>query len=373
MTSPNAESTPSKRPPRDLAVDALRAVAIVAVVLNHSILAAVMRIAPFAGAVRWKLVSIGIVPFGVWVPPSIYHDLALNVVYTFHVPLFAFLAGYVTRTESALRPGFLRDRFVRLMVPYFAWLTIALALVCRSWKAFRILFTHGIYDMHTSGSLWFLYALFVCFVLFRLSLAASRDARFLLATAAFMVLVGAFPGLAPVRFGSDVVRLYPLLVLGHLLARSPRAQELLRRPTVWVPAGVAYAGLLALAWPPIAPSENALFTSGIPVLGAILAALARFGATASAIVFLWGAVRLLSGRAQALLAKLGSRTLGVYAAHSLLLGPLVLSGLPGTLPTPLAVVLLATGALTGGFAIALLAEKAAPTRLLLLGLPARKR
>ncbi len=45
-----------------------------------------------------------------------------NFIYSFHMPLFMFLAGCTAVISYRRKPtGYLKKRFVNIMVPYFAW------------------------------------------------------------------------------------------------------------------------------------------------------------------------------------------------------------------------------------------------------------
>lgn len=352
---------------RDIAVDALRALAILAVVLDHAILAAAMNPQPQPGFARWGLVTIGFVP-RVYVPDTIYHSVAINILYALHVPLFAFVSGYVIRVSSAMRKGFVKQRAIRLMLPYIAWLTIALALGTPTFKWFWSLWPRGLTEMHIQGALWFLYALFGASLLFRAALGISSNRRFLLLTAVATIVVYAFPGLPYFLRYADVLRLYPFLVAGHVLSRSPKALETLRRPTIWVSAGVFGVALAAATWPLMQPAQNFIYTSGIPLVSAVAYSALRFASTLCSIGFLWGAIRLVPQGALKAMSWLGTRTIGIYASHSLLIGPLYLA--MGSLqPYALRLMIVFAGSFIGSVIITVVAEKTAPSRLILLGEP----
>lgn len=87
---------------RDHRIDTLRGLAMVAVVVNHGILAASAHTSPVVDSVKWSLVSAGMANSGVWVDRSAYFNPTLNIAYTFHVALFAFAGGLLIKSEGTL-------------------------------------------------------------------------------------------------------------------------------------------------------------------------------------------------------------------------------------------------------------------------------
>jgi fucose 4-O-acetylase-like acetyltransferase len=93
-----------------------------------------------------------------------------DVIYSFHMPLFMFVSGYVYR--ATWRPtgyvAFIRKKFTRLMIPYFlvSILIISIKMITErglyvenpvSWTAFQEMF----YLPSAGYFLWFVYALFL--------------------------------------------------------------------------------------------------------------------------------------------------------------------------------------------------------------------
>lgn len=62
-------------------------------------------------------------PFEVYIPPALW---AVNgFIYTFHMPLFLFLSGYLVTLNTRSTVSYIRRRCVRLLIPYFALSIIA--------------------------------------------------------------------------------------------------------------------------------------------------------------------------------------------------------------------------------------------------------
>ena len=94
-----------------------------------------------------------------------------DVIYSFHMPLMFLLAGFLSQKVLRLdgigsRMGYIKDRFLRLMIPYFA-----IGLVYMPMKLVLSKYANRPYDIRTfwqilvgdnpDGGLWYLWALFV--------------------------------------------------------------------------------------------------------------------------------------------------------------------------------------------------------------------
>ena len=62
-------------------------------------------------------------PFDVYISPSLWK--IKDFIYTFHMPLFLFLSGYLVTYNTRPAGSYIRRRSVRLLVPYFALSIIA--------------------------------------------------------------------------------------------------------------------------------------------------------------------------------------------------------------------------------------------------------
>lgn len=132
---------------------------------------------------RAKGLAILLVVFGHLVangypPGNAWYDTAKDIVYSFHMPFFMYLSGYVFaltdkhRLEPARWPGFLRDRAARLLVPF---LLFGLLIVVGKYLSQFFLYVDdpprdllaGIQDLVVNTdrspalSVWYVYVLFV--------------------------------------------------------------------------------------------------------------------------------------------------------------------------------------------------------------------
>lgn len=62
-------------------------------------------------------------PFGVYIPPLFWKTN--DFIYTFHMPLFIFLSGYLMMGNTRPAGAYIRRRCVRLLVPYFVLSLVA--------------------------------------------------------------------------------------------------------------------------------------------------------------------------------------------------------------------------------------------------------
>ncbi len=310
-------------PGRDPFPDALKGFAIALVVLGHAIMHVGGQVASGPGTIE----LFPDVWFARW---ALTHPL-LSGVYTFHMPLFAFVSGFVLYRAvlPPLGPRIAR-RVTGLLVPYFAWFVVlywAGRLEGLVLEPFLPTLLRATYDVDTYGTLWFLYALFVSSVML-LVLTRLPGAGWTVPVSALLVIAStALPGLAtPVLALVHVRWLYPFLTLGYLAA--PYAALLDRHRALLAIAGTpAFAALAALRHPIHLPEESVIgslkpaLDELAPRLGSVAEVSLAYLTAFAGIVAAYGAYRLIaharSGTVLRASAWTGKRSLGVYAAHIL--------------------------------------------------------
>ena len=98
--------------------------------------------------------------------PAWHADVQDTVIYSFHMPLFFFLAGLFARRSLAKGTGvFLREKAATLVYPYFLWSVVSVALSVLAASAVNS--PQNIGAVLTLGTTpvfqyWFLYALAIC-------------------------------------------------------------------------------------------------------------------------------------------------------------------------------------------------------------------
>lgn len=355
---------------RDLGLDAARAIGILLVVLGHALIRSLDVVAPgSSGAVL--LSGIG----AVRMTPAA--DVALTIIYSFHMPLLAYVSGHAfSRSSVGYGARFIGRRASGLLVPFLAWLLVAWLIAGDLRLTALVSFVgHAILDPQSPGALWFLYALFGSAVVLALGMRLGGSDRMLVASALLVGVAGVLPlGAYSNIFGlSDVAWLYPFVVAGVLAARHRPALE----GAGWLaPLSVAvWAASLPLVWPVLVPGPRwwaADVVSAVGGLGplaplvpkALWAVVRVIGALAGTYATFAIATRM-RGIALGAAAWLGRRTLGVYATHGhvlLFLAPL-LAGASSSVRT---VGLFVVG-LAAALALTLALETTSVTRRVFLG------
>ena len=302
---------------RDPSVDALRGLAIVLVVLGHSILdtGAVLNGAP-------PMVNMG--PF--WVPLSTALSVPLNLLYAFHMPLFAFISGLVLWQPSKSSLGVqIKGRVRGLLVPYLAWFLVLYAI---DWTPHP---PGGVSSALLGAllgrdGLWYLYALFVCTVVV-LCLVHTRAARWMLpasALAAIAWATGRMIAVPDLFYFSSVLWIYPFVVLGYLAAPF-RARMLAQRWRVVVVSMAVFVPLFYLRYPEQVPrletinrlsmTARAAWVPGSGLLFQCAVALLPYLCGLAAIAAICALYLSRAGWLIGAQAWLGRKSLGIYATQ----------------------------------------------------------
>ncbi|TLM78883.1 MAG: acyltransferase, partial [Actinobacteria bacterium] len=230
---------------RDPHIDALRGLAILGVVLHHSILASAMSHVERAGTYLWTQVSVGY-PAGAFVPARALASAPLNVIVSVHLALFTVLAGYVTSERSLSARGHVLKRFRRLMVPYVAWLVvISLAVTGFSVRQAARMTLDGFVHPFALGGLWYLYALFLSSTALWVLAKVSTRGWWLIGASVLLALAPvALPRVALFRY-LGLAAYLPYLAVGHVTRRGGIELTAAKRPLVWLPALVVFTATLA--------------------------------------------------------------------------------------------------------------------------------
>lgn len=237
---------------------------------------------------------------------------AFTALSAFHVPLFMFVAGYVTRRAPNL--SWLRDRALRLLVPYAAWGCVQYVAYFRgqgpAW------FGRAAIDPAATNALWFLYVLFgCCLVLW----ATARTPGLTLAVAVACVVM---PQYVPVFGGQQVQLMFPFFAAGWLL----RERRVTGSP-VWFGFAALFA-LLLVTEPGVSPlwsspawveGLKSALPEAVRGTAALPLRIARVGLALSLCFgLLWVAglgVRAMGRRATSAVAAFGTLSLGIYCVH----------------------------------------------------------
>lgn len=347
---------------RDERIDALKCLAIVLVVIGHAVVYNGLFGEP----------SPTRVPIGTqWIERSTLDSVWLNIAYSFHMPLFAFASAFVLFGRERAPMDLVARRAVGLMLPFVVWTALAHLGPGQSVSGMIESVGHALLYPQSPGAVWFLYALFGCFVLFAVVRALGGRDRMLAASAVVAAAVIVAPIPAGNIFGVyDIAWLYPFFVMGYL---SSEHRGWLKEHNRALLAGGAllWLALLPVIWPVLVPEVNWWYPElrewlhardlfgGIVVLYA-----ARYLCAAAAIVALFQVYDRAHGRFLRWQAWVGRRTLGMYVTQ-----PIILATLSAHVTkSPLVLTLLT---LAGGLGITLVLERARLTRLVFLGQASR--
>lgn len=305
---------------RDLSIDALRGLAIILVVLGHAILD--------AGAVLhggYGMVNMG--PF--WIPLSTASNVWLSLVYSFHMPLFAFVSGLVMwrPRRSSLAAG-ITSRVRGLLVPYIAWFLVLYAV---NWSPHpKGGLVPALLDAALGrGGLWYLYALFVCTAVL-LIVERIPHGEWILPTSALAAIAcstGRIFTLPDVLYLTDVLRIYPFVVLGYMTGPF-RSNVFEHRWSVLAAGFAMFVPFFYLRYPIHVPSlepinrlpalmgaADAVGARTLGSAGPLLAALVPFLCASAAVAGFYGLYLALGEGVIKVQAWLGRKSLGIYAMH----------------------------------------------------------
>ena len=305
---------------RNKVIDALKGLAIILVVIGHAI--------PEAAAVSHGGRGLIEVFPQLWVPLRIARDPSFEAVYSFQMPLFAFLSGFVLWRPKPPEPKtFVRKRVSGLVVPYFAWFGVFFLVAMLFGSPYPQGFVRSLMNVAThspsQGGLWYLYALFVSSMLL-LAIVRTGWSRWLLPVSALLAAAAqTLPAVSGTTLlGAVVVSLtYPYVALGYMVASK---SELLPRVKGRLAIGgfLGFALVFSMIYPVDVPGTN-LTSRLVAGLGgpmqlriAFTQVLLYVGAVC-AIAAVVGIYHFASGRFLSTQAWLGRRTLGIYAMHGL--------------------------------------------------------
>lgn len=218
------------------AIDILRGILVICVVLGHAIQQYAGRLGPF-----WAEVN--------------------RIIYSFHMPAFVFVAGLcswrlVELSGVSEKLGHIRSRVVRLLVPYVVWGLVYFALRFVAADFARIHYRTDyawlfLFGYNPDGAMWFLWALFAATALVVPCAKLFTRAWFLAAVGVALLTALLFLPHFPSRYRALYVVPVYFLFLGLGLYVRPRVESLLKSPAraVWTAGfGLAAFVLVTFLW-----------------------------------------------------------------------------------------------------------------------------
>lgn len=316
---------------RDQAADALKGLAMTLVVLGHAVVTVSWAYHAGPGLVR--------LAGGWWVARELAYNVPLNFINAFHIPLFAFISGFLA-WRPVVRPMLdqLRRRSLGILVPYASWVVVNYFALVRPISTTGFAGYLGTAAINPWGGLWFLYALFVSYVVLLLVQRLPRHTWVLAAVAVVAMEATALPAAASHLLGfGDVLYILPFFAAGYLMA--PLAERIAAHK--WIVAAVAAVTcvvLFPMRFPVLGEDPNWIqvvthawgttlrVQYGVPGTRFLMAAIPpviRYGSSLAAIVAVFAVYQALKGPALDVQAWVGRRTLGIYAIHQMLLAVLL--------------------------------------------------
>lgn len=125
---------------RNVTIDVLKGITIILVVLGHVIQT-------------------------IYSPDSYDENWIFKIIYSFHMPLFIFISGYLAGFKKELTVKWIGSKALRLALPFLVWIPIDYLL--DGGRTFEGLVTtfQRLYKDPSDGGLWFLWVLFLCCII----------------------------------------------------------------------------------------------------------------------------------------------------------------------------------------------------------------
>jgi fucose 4-O-acetylase-like acetyltransferase len=250
------------------------------------------------------------------------HNLVFRFIYSFHMPLFMFVSGYVAALST--KPAdirFIWNKAIRLVLPFLAWHAARYVIFARYHDYGFVSYWHHLLlaPDHDHG-LWFLWVLFLCFCLLVPALRLERywgTAALALALVFSQFLPTRFAGLAMLKW------FFPFFIAGYILKR-----HLFRISWLWsLPLAAAFIPLAAIWERRDVPDIVTRVASKLSALHFEAAAnnipdWYRYLTPFAGIAFAFVLFRLVknSKKTVAFLSWLGVRSLTIYCAEFFFLG-----------------------------------------------------
>lgn len=246
------------------------------------------------------------------------------VIYAFHMPLFFFVSGYVAKklvTKPVAKTELLKQRSVRLMVPYCVWAIVYLPMKIVMADHVRFSGESKWYSFflgnNPDGQLWFLYVLFVVSVFMILFVTNKNITTF---TIMFMIVSMLAPFI-PFSISFTAISLnfslfqVEFFFLGTLLAVKNNYEKLTSNIYIFIFSIVAFVAYCVLLW---------INKNEIPIFQTTAAFCATY-------ICLFLCNLIANTKAKTPFVALGKKTMEIYMLH----GPLLVIGrivLPKLIP-----------------------------------------
>ena len=287
----------TKTATRDRRLDALKGYAIVCVVAYHAL---GQYFAFTNGVVIYDTSAVWLRAF----------------LFSFMLPLFAFLSGYVLGRPGGFRPNdYFRKRTFGLLVPFVCWEAIYGPTkhpeMLRTAAAFFAYYAHVALNPHYEGRMWYLYVLWIALMFLGLARLPGDRVWVIVASIPIVYIIGSFGHFQWLRW------VYVFVAMGVLYRRF-EPWILPRLTWVGVAGAIAFVPLWLVSEPE--PVATARAVASIHSPGLLAVAKTALGFTplatgACAVVAIIAASYHVPEVLEAWLAYLGTLSLGIYITH----------------------------------------------------------
>lgn len=242
--------------------------------------------------------------------PNYLHNFLFRFIYSFHMPLFFVISGFLTYRGMQGHDDKLMKRAVQLLIPFVCWAFISPLLTYGSFnmdKTVKAL-------LYPDNGLWFLYNLFFYNAIFFLSERwAERGMKQEYIFAGFFMVLYLLMAIFHTMFNITQICWYmPFFAIGYYGRKYACAVK--KKKHVTLVCGVIYCMLMPF-W---MMREDPLFYCWIN-LGSVFSYLYRCLVEVVGAIFFFLLGRKFLNWPLLGIAKLGTRTLGVYALQFIIL------------------------------------------------------
>lgn len=282
------------------------------------------------------------------------------IIYTFHMPLFFFVSGYVATklvTKPISRMELFKQRVIRLIIPYLTWAVIYLPMKMIMSEHVRFTDEYKWYSFflgnNPNGQLWFLYVLFIISIIIIFFVNEKNITAFTV-----IFLIGSFfAPLIPFSVGFTSITLnfslyqVGFFFLGTLVALRFDYNKITQNTIAFIVSIIVFAAYTVLLW---------INMEQIWFLKAIAAACGIY-------IFLYLSALINKSKLKRPLVFLGKKSMEIYVLH----GPLLVVGriiLPKIISnTGVYVIVMAVFAISVSMLASFIINKIKIARLLLFG------
>jgi fucose 4-O-acetylase-like acetyltransferase len=140
-----------------------------------------------------------------------------KLIYSFHMPLFIFISGFVSFRNDGLKDKYLSNKFIGLILPYFSWMLVEIFISLFNskidFKAKLIEFL-----LYPDNGLWFLWVLFWMQCILYICFKVSKKHYFLLLALFYLIYFSVvfLSGIDNVFCVKTFAFLFPIFMLGFI-------------------------------------------------------------------------------------------------------------------------------------------------------------